>query len=158
MTGKQVLDAGTGPGRDAEIFAQRGLEVVGIDASVEFIKLAKESVHKVSFATMDIAHLEFENNSFDGVWCCAVLSHFKKEDIPLALSEFNRVLKNNGILFTAVKMGLGEGMTLEHEFSNYPRFIPYFSEEEFTKYLQKANFQVIESYICNEREVWHQLS
>lgn len=152
MTGKKFLDAGTGPGRDAEIFAQRGFEVVGIDASVELIKLAKESIHKVSFITMDITHLEFANNSFDGVWCCAVLSHFKKEDIPLVLSELNRVLKANGILFTAVKMGLGEGMTLEREFFNYPRFVSYFSEEELTKYLQKANFQVIESYICNERE------
>lgn len=43
-------------------------------------------------------------------------------------------------------------MTLEQEFFNYPRFISYFSEEELTKYLQKANFQVIESYIYNERE------
>lgn len=152
ITGTRILDAGTGPGRDADILAKRGFEVVGIDASVEFIKLAKEHIHEVSFITMDIANLEFENNYFDGIWCCAVLSHFKKEDILLAMLELNRVLKAGGILFAAVKRGIGEGIILDPEFFNNPRFMSYFSEIEFSRYLQQAGFRVIESYIYNERE------
>jgi ubiquinone/menaquinone biosynthesis C-methylase UbiE len=152
LRGKRVLDAGTGPGRDATILAKRGCEVIGIDASEEFIKLATELEPEVLFINMDILNLRFDNEYFDGVWCCAVLSHFKKEDFPQTISELSRVLKPGGILFTTVKMGIGEGFQLEEEFSNYLRFTSYFSEPEMKTYLEAGNLYVMESYLFNERE------
>lgn len=152
LGGKKVLDAGTGPGRDARIIAEKGFDVSGVDLSEEFISLALTEAINVEFIVMDILNLQFETNYFDGIWCCAVLSHFKKEDIPLALFQLNRVLKPGGILFTAVREGSGEEVVLESEFFNYPRFFSYFSGLEFATCLEKSNFEVINYYTYNERE------
>ena len=37
----KVLDVGCGPGRDAGIFFQKGVQVTGVDLSKELIKIAK---------------------------------------------------------------------------------------------------------------------
>jgi len=49
----------------------------------------------------DIFSLPFEDNSIDGIWNVGVMEHFHMHDIHKMLSEFRRVLKNDGriILF-----------------------------------------------------------
>ncbi|MGK2948381.1 MAG: class I SAM-dependent methyltransferase [Acidimicrobiales bacterium] len=41
--GQRLLDVGCGPGRHAHAFAERGLEVVGVDISQRFVDLATEA-------------------------------------------------------------------------------------------------------------------
>ena len=50
----------------------------------------------------DIRHLDLPPNSFDKVECIAVLEHLERDDAPLALREFWRVLKPGGVLILAV--------------------------------------------------------
>jgi ubiquinone/menaquinone biosynthesis C-methylase UbiE len=151
FVGKKVLDAGTGPGRDAEILTKRGYEVIGIDLSEEFIKLATELVGGATFICMDILDLQFTVEYFDAIWCCAVLSHFEKEDIPKALSELHRVLKPGGALFITVREYVGERMVLEEDFLGHPRLFSCFLEVEFRADLENVGFDVIDSCIFNER-------
>ena len=42
VPGQRVLDVGCGPGRHARALAERGLRVLGVDVSAEFVALARE--------------------------------------------------------------------------------------------------------------------
>lgn len=48
-----ILDLGCGPGRDVEYFHSLGHKVVGLDASIEFCKMAREKTG------CEILHQEF---------------------------------------------------------------------------------------------------
>jgi len=70
--GQQVLDVGCGPGRHALELARRGVSVVGVDASPEFIALARTSAEKeglhARFEVADVRELSYEGG-FDAVIC-----------------------------------------------------------------------------------------
>lgn len=72
--GSRLLDVGCGPGRHAVSFARRGLDVVGIDLSPDFIAVArrkaKEAGVKASFFEMDAHHLPFEEEFQAAISIC----------------------------------------------------------------------------------------
>lgn len=41
----KILDIGSGPGRDAKVFGEKGLSVIGIDFSTSMIQPANDSTH-----------------------------------------------------------------------------------------------------------------
>lgn len=45
-----------------------------------------------------IFKLPFRNDTVDGIWNFGVMEHFKEDDLNLILKEFNRILKNDGIM------------------------------------------------------------
>jgi SAM-dependent methyltransferase len=55
--GQRVLDVGCGPGRHAAALAERGIEVVGIDLSEEFVRLGATSGSGARFVRADARHL-----------------------------------------------------------------------------------------------------
>jgi len=70
--GAHVLDVGCGPGRHSLELARRGAQVVGIDASAEFIGLARETAEKerltATFDVLDVRDLSYDGD-FDAVVC-----------------------------------------------------------------------------------------
>lgn len=62
--GMRLLDVGMGPGRHAIEFGKRGLQVVGVDISPEFVEVARDRAAEegvaASFFPMDARHLPFE--------------------------------------------------------------------------------------------------
>jgi SAM-dependent methyltransferase len=70
--GQRVLDVGCGPGRHSLALARRGVEVVGIDLSPDFVVLATESAAReglsASFEVADVRALAFDG-VFDAVIC-----------------------------------------------------------------------------------------
>jgi SAM-dependent methyltransferase len=70
--GERLLDVGCGPGRHSVAFAKRGLQVLGIDISPEFIAIAhrraSEAGVQPSFFPMDARELPFDAE-FDVVIC-----------------------------------------------------------------------------------------
>jgi SAM-dependent methyltransferase len=70
--GMRVLDVGCGPGRHALALARRGLDVVGLDHSPEFVALARDASDaedlSATFTELDVRALEFEGE-FDAVVC-----------------------------------------------------------------------------------------
>jgi SAM-dependent methyltransferase len=69
-TGARVLDAGCGPGRHALELAKRGIRVVGVDASPDFVALARSAAGDlpVEFVEADIRTLAYDGD-FDAVIC-----------------------------------------------------------------------------------------
>src|SRR3954447_171629 len=68
--GMRVLDAGCGPGRHSLELARRGIDVVGIDTSPEFLALARDGSNglRAEFVLHDVRELPFEHE-FDAVLC-----------------------------------------------------------------------------------------
>ena len=54
-TGERVLDVGCGPGRHALALARRGIDVVGVDLSEEFITLARDAA-AADVDSHDVSH------------------------------------------------------------------------------------------------------
>lgn len=68
------------------------LEVVGN----KIIDILKGEKRKIKFVVSDFHKLPFDNNKFDIIICDASLHH--AQNLPLLLTEANRVLKNEGYL------------------------------------------------------------
>jgi SAM-dependent methyltransferase len=70
--GQRVLDVGCGPGRHSLAIARRGIDVVGVDLSPDFVALAREAADsegvRARFDVQDVRHLAFDGE-FDAVIC-----------------------------------------------------------------------------------------
>jgi len=103
VKGKKVLDVGCGTGSLTSWLLGQGAEVIGVDASPDMLKHARNKMdNKVSFALHDITEPMdfFENNSFDLVTASLVFHYVDK--MASVFSELNRVLKPGGNLVFSV--------------------------------------------------------
>lgn len=120
VPGKDILDIGSGAGRDAAVFTEAGFNYTGIDASQAMLDVAKERAPKGIYKQMDFYHLEFPDNTFDGFWAAASFLHVPKVDLPKLILEAKRILKPGGIGFISVKEkeqgGVEEGMIEQARF------------------------------------------
>jgi SAM-dependent methyltransferase len=70
--GEQVLDVGCGPGRHALALARRGIDVVGVDLSEDFVTLARDVAAvdglPARFEVGDVRELAYDGE-FDAVIC-----------------------------------------------------------------------------------------
>ena len=105
QSGEHVLDVGCGTGVLTRLAAEEvgnDGEVLGIDASVEMIQVAKrnaEKVHsKVNFQLGVVESLPFEDERFDIVLSSMMLHHLPPELKVAGLREIFRVLKSGGRL------------------------------------------------------------
>jgi len=97
VSGRTILDVGTGTGRAAFALAGRGARVTGVDASAEMLavasKRAREAGANVSFTPGDAHELGFADRSFDAVVCLRVLMH--TPDWRQSLAELCRVAERH---------------------------------------------------------------
>lgn len=102
----KVLDAGCGPGHFMIKLLERKYRVTGIDVSRKMLELASEQINRnklnssVNLIVSDIESIPFRDNSFDILSTAGVIEYLDK-DVKV-LSEFKRVLKNNGLLIISV--------------------------------------------------------
>ena len=101
-----ILDAGSGAGRDALTFKQRGHEVFAIDASIEMVKATR------ALAGVPTEHTRFldyqPTQPFDGIWACASLLHVPMAELPATLTHLASLLNPGGMLFASFKHGTSE--------------------------------------------------
>src|SRR5262245_51300458 len=97
VSGRTILDVGTGTGRAAIALAGRGARVTGVDASAEMLavasKRAREAGADVAVAPGDAHELGFADRSFDAVVCLRVLMH--TPDWRQSLAELCRVAQRH---------------------------------------------------------------
>lgn len=88
---KSVLDIGTGTGLFAEMFAEKGLSVKGVDCNHEFLRVAQELLPDIDFKVAVAEKLPFDKGQFD----LAFMGHLLHEtdDPALAVKEACRVCR-----------------------------------------------------------------
>src|SRR3989344_5687310 len=148
LTGRKILDAGSGPGRDLIYFKEEGLDVVGIDVSKGMLRECKRRTG-ITCLEMDMRKMNFEVETFSGVWCMASLSDISKEDSPKAINEFHRVLKHGGVLYIAVKEGIGVGVVKKKKYNGIERTYVYYKQNELEDLLKKK-FIILNSNVSDD--------
>lgn len=145
-----LLDAGCGPGRDIKSLLSFGSNIFGIDISEEFIKIARKENPKAKISKQNILTLDFPNEFFHGIWCCAVLSHIERNKVTNVLKGFYKILKKKGIIHLIVRKGTGEE-TVEDCFKGIHRYFVNFNEKEICKLLKNVGFINISYEVYNEK-------
>lgn len=100
VSGKDVLDAGCGPGFYSAYLVDQGATVTSFDLNLFFVERTRQRTgNRAQVLQADLAEpLAFcADASFDVVICLLVL-HYLKEWTP-TLVEFQRILRPDGILF-----------------------------------------------------------
>jgi SAM-dependent methyltransferase len=112
LNGKRILDAGCGPGAYAEILADRGADVLGVDVSPRMVARAERRLE--GRARIRVWNLEepltfAESGEFDGVLAPLSLEYIR--DLGPLFREFRRILRDPGWVVASVG----------HPFGNYLR-------------------------------------
>jgi ubiquinone/menaquinone biosynthesis C-methylase UbiE len=98
--GSKILDIGCSRGSCVQILKDLGHDAYGIDTS----KFATDEAKKRGLNCQEASatDIPFAENEFEYLVCTDVMEHFFLEDIPKAISEMRRVLKDGGELFTRI--------------------------------------------------------
>ncbi len=133
-----VLEIGSGGGRDARELISMGYEYTGTDISEGLLTNARSMLPNAKFLKMSVYNLKFPKNTFDGFWASAILLHIPKDRINDALNKIRSVLKQGGVGFISLKEGQGEKVETETQ-----RLFTYYQSGEFKEILVNIGFKVL---------------
>jgi SAM-dependent methyltransferase len=91
-----ALDAACGTGRHARHLADRGWNVIGVDATPAMLDVARAKVPEAEFHRGHLLSLPLADDSVDLVVCSLALTHV--EDLSGAIRELTRVTRPGGDL------------------------------------------------------------
>jgi ubiquinone/menaquinone biosynthesis C-methylase UbiE len=98
----KVFEIGCGNGRDAKEIIKWTNDYLGMDISVELIKLAQKKVPQAEFLVADVNSFEFPED-VDIVFAFASLIHVDKDDLKIILKKLNEVLNSMGVIRMSMK-------------------------------------------------------
>jgi len=91
-----VLDLGCGTGLLSKILVSKGFDVLGIDMSLESLRLLQQRESRINTIQADATLLPFTNGSCHAVVSLGAWRHFS--DIQQVIAEITRILKHDGLL------------------------------------------------------------
>lgn len=94
VAGSTLLDLGCAIGDQAALLAERGANVIGIDANDELLAVAKaRGIPNAEFRHGDLRSLEFDGLA-DGIWCSFAAAYLT--DLPSVLARWRDFLHPGG--------------------------------------------------------------
>jgi SAM-dependent methyltransferase len=98
-----TLDLGCGPGRDLQKLKNH-FELEGVDASAEFIKIAKKNNPEIKIFQDFLPSLsKIQADKYDNVFCSAVLMHIPKDQHIQSVINLLRITKINGVIMLSFR-------------------------------------------------------
>lgn len=101
----QILELGSGPGSDWEIFNQ-DYQIIGSDYSQEFLNHLKRKYPEGSFIALDAITMQLDK-VFDAIYSNKVLQHLTDDDLKISIDRQYKILNTNGIICHSFWKGEG---------------------------------------------------
>lgn len=134
-----LLDLGCGPGRDLAYFRALGHEAVGLDASWQFVEMAREATG-CEVLHQSFLELALPPARFDGVFANASLFHVPTQELPRVLRALAETLRPRGVLFSSNPRGP------DTEGVSGGRYGAFHSLETWRRYVTAAGFTELSHY------------
>lgn len=162
---KRALDIGCGNGRHTELLADHADSVVGADASVELLRIARERVPEATFIEGDAASLPFVDDAFELAVYVATLHHLPERRLRRrSLDELARVLTSDGAAvvsawstahdrFDAAERD-DEGFDTEIDWTlpggrTVPRYYHIYAPPEFEADIEASSLSLSDSFLSS---------
>ncbi|MCX6748511.1 MAG: class I SAM-dependent methyltransferase [Candidatus Pacearchaeota archaeon] len=138
LPGKNILDLGCGPGRDSQIFKNKGFHPLCLDISEGMLDLCRKKSLKT--IKMNFENLKL-NDKFDGIWSYTSLTTISKELAKTVIQKVRLMLNDNGIFYLGVIEGNFEGWKKPDKKYNLPRYVSRYSFNEILNMCK--NFELV---------------
>jgi SAM-dependent methyltransferase len=151
--GARILDAGCGAGIPVASTLSERFSVVGVDISERQIALARENVTNAEFIQADLVTLDLPDASFDAIVSYYAIIHVQREEHPVLLANFRRMLVPGGLLL--VSMGASDnpdGTEDNWLDGGAPMYWSHFGREDNLRMLADAGFDIIWERLVTEEE------
>ncbi|MBZ1345346.1 MAG: class I SAM-dependent methyltransferase [Candidatus Nealsonbacteria bacterium] len=96
-----MVDIGVGTGNLAQKFVGKVEHLIGIDSSVEMLKISKEKLPTIEARKGDFLELPVADNSVNLIVSAYAFHHLTEEEKMKALEEMHRILKKQGKIIIA---------------------------------------------------------
>lgn len=133
-----VYDVGCGTGRDVEALSQLGFNVTGVDASFEMLEVAKRSYPNRSFQELNLLTDVDTLPKVDGLWACASLLHFTKDEFNDVFQKLVKKLNDHGVMYLSLKL---KDLMYTEEING--RFFQYYTSTYLKDYFDSLNLVVL---------------
>lgn len=134
----QILEIGSGFGRDAEYIKQRGFDIECSDAVPNFVEALKSRGFKTRLLNVLEDNIE---GTYDMVFADAVLLHFTPEEAAQVTRKIYSALNNAGIFALRVKRG--DGAAWSDAKLGEPRYFCYWQPESLKEMLGRCGFECL---------------
>ena len=149
---KKILDLGCGSGRHTVMLTKAGFDVYAIDISKEGLKLTRKWLKEKNLKAKTkkascYEKFPFKDNLFDTVISIQVIHHNLHNKIKFCISEIERVLKPDGVIFITVAAKRHKRNTTKSKMIESRTYIPLDGEEKglphffYNKNLMKKDFR-----------------
>lgn len=148
--GSLVVELGCGAGEPATRLLSQQHRVLGVDASLVQLRLARQSAPTALLVQADLAHLSLRPGSVDAVASFYALGHVPAEDHAPLLMRIAEWLRPGGLLLTNVPVGEGDGQV--HDWLGVPMFFAGIGEAKTSEALDGAGLTVEDWRVVPEDE------
>jgi len=132
-TGAEILELGSGPGRDASALESRGFRVHRTDGSDSFVRLLRAAGHPAR--RLDVRAADYDVR-VDAVFASAVLLHVARDEMEKVLATARSATRSGGLLAADLKRGEGEAWSTAK--LDDARHFTYWTEEPLREVLVRA--------------------
>lgn len=155
----KLLDVGVGDGKGVMYALEKGFDVYGCDISEKFINITQAKIPQETrkkIIKSDMRALNYPDSSFQVIRHNATLVHMpviaKGYGADRAISEANRVLCENGILYISLKLGSDENLcTIDTGEGLGERVYQLYKKETIHSLLQENGFVVLDACELTEK-------
>ncbi len=139
----KTLDFGFGSGENLVFLSNEGHEIYGLETSFSALKITKKKIKDKKLKSnlkilSSYKKIQFQDGFFDNIICLSVFSQLKnKKNATHLLNEFNRILKNDGILIIDINGPKSEYFYKKKDFFSLK------NKKDFLDILKKNNFKII---------------
>ncbi|MDX9893403.1 MAG: class I SAM-dependent methyltransferase [Patescibacteria group bacterium] len=141
IPGKKIVDLGSGPGQDALLLKARGLEVVCVDASNTMVAMTEKFGFKSVLS--DFRDLNFNQNSFDGVWAYTSLLHLNRQEMMAVLKKINFFLKSKGVFMLGMIEGDFAGYVTRETMPGSSRYFHHYQGNYLQSMVEDEGFNFV---------------